>query len=175
MRSRGGTQRSRGQGGQSLIELLVAIVLIGIIFVAIVSAIFTVLRSTATNKRIQAIDTALVSYGEIVRDRTLVPYSACTATGASGSATVAAAYETAAAQPGATSTAGVAGATDRWRKPDGMIVTVTGVDAWNLSTAKFATTGCAVPDGGAQRVSYTITLQNVTRSGQTVKRVPGPS
>jgi len=174
MRRGGRAQRERGERGQSLVELLVAIVLVGMVFLAITLAILTVVRSSGSNRRIQSIDTALVSYGEVIRDRTLVPYTACAAAGTSGSTTVASAYQTSAALPAAMSTSNAAVASDTWRKPVGMVVEVVGIDAWSLSNSQFVT-GCAVPDGGAQRVTYKITYEGSSRTGQTIKRMAGPA
>lgn len=174
MRPRGGAQDNRGQAGQSLIELLIAIMLISLVFIAVTISILTMLRSTGVNRRIQAIDTALVSYGEVISDRGLVPYVPCASAGATGSDAVEVAYTTSAALPAAVSTSNAAVASDTWRKPVGMTVKVLRVDAWSLTDSKFVNE-CAVPDGGAQRVTYEVTYEGSTRTGQTVKRLGGPS
>lgn len=174
---------SRGQSGYSLAEVIIAIVLLSSVFLAFAAAIFTVSRATSTNKSVQAIDTALVSYGGILRasDRPLadgsppagqIAYVPCPEAGPDGSEAVAEAYETAALAVIETNLE--AGATDAWRRPDNMDIEIVGVDSWNPDTKEFAT-DCLVPDNGGQRITYRVSIGTTTRSAQTVKRYPGPS
>ena len=171
---------SRGQGGYSLAEVIIAIMLLSGFFIGLASAIFTVLRATATNERIQAVDTALVSYAGILRtsetkpDGSLrVPYVPCGSAGTAGSDAVASAYEAATADAAVITTTGDAGASAAGRKPDGMVIDIVGVDAWD-SVAKTWVDDCAVPDRGAQRIRYEVRMGGTTRAGETVKRYPGP-
>jgi type II secretory pathway pseudopilin PulG len=68
-------RRRRGQSGQSLIEVIIAMLLLGGIFVILAGGLLTITRGTETNEKVQAIDTALVTYGEILQ--TQVRYVSC--------------------------------------------------------------------------------------------------
>ena len=142
----------------------------------------TVIRGTQTNERTQAIDTALVTYGEILQ--TQVPYD--TALEVSSTPSV---Y-----QAGAESFitgGGAPGSVGSWRRPNYMVTEVIGVESWNPTTGQFedrvsALYKCVSPDSGAQRVTYRVTAcvrrvdatpvpETPCETGQIVKRKPGPS
>ena len=158
----------RGQSGQSLVEAIIAMLLVGSIFLILAGALFTVIKVTTTNKNLQAIDTGLMTYGEILQ--TQVPYENC-----SSSTQTASIYQSNAE---AFITGGGAEPT-KWRLPytDGasMVTELTGLESWNTTTGAFEDRGasfykCVSPDSGVQRVSYRITFGGVSRTGQVVKR-----
>ncbi len=185
MRTSGGEARScagsarfrRGQSGQSLVEAILAMVLVGSIFLILAGALFTVIKVTTSNKNLQAIDTGLLSYGEILQ--TQVPYENCSAsnsinsnlveTGQGTASNYQANAETYIILPTSSLTA------TGWQRPSGMVPELTGLESWNSTTGAFEDRGgsfykCLSPDSGVQRVSYKITFGGVSRTGQVVKR-----
>ncbi len=173
-------ERGRGQSGQSLIEVIIAILLLGSVFLVLVGGLLTITKATKTNERTQGIDAALVTYGEILQ--TQVPYSNCV----SG---VASTYQ--ASAEGFITGGGAPGASSSWRRSNYMVTEVVGVESWNEATGEFQDRGaalqsCANPDTGAQRITYRVTqcpdaaavypcTGSPVRDGQIVKRKPGPS
>lgn len=175
----GRAPRGRGQAGYTLAEVIVAVFLISTVFLGVAGAVFTVTKGSATNERIQSIDTALATYSRILRDTDLkgdgtpvMPYRPCTSGGTGGSDAVAAQYE--ADVLAVTTDSGDPGDSAAWRIPDGMTFEVTEVHSWD-PVAKNWTTNCAVPDKGAQRIRYKVVLGVSERHGETVKRYPGPT
>lgn len=186
-----GGRRRRGQGGQSLIEVMIAIVLAGMVFLTVAGAMLTVSKATSLNETVQAIDTGLVSYGEILQ--TQVEYAPCP--NAPGAANIVEAYQngyvssvTGAFVNGADQYIyGGTGADARWRRPPKISVRVMSVQSWNTSTNDW-NSACSVPDSGVQLVTYQVIgcpTPNVSntpncaggkiRTGQVVKRRSGPS
>lgn len=173
-----GTPRRRGQSGQSLVEIIIAMLLLGGVFLVLVGALLTVTKGTETNERVQLMDSALVTYGEILQ--TQIPYSTCNTSTPSTYQGAAEGFITGGGQPGASTS---------WRRPNYMVTEVIGVESWNPVSEQFedrgtALTACMSPDSGAQRVSYLITQcpdatfpcpGGPTREGQIVKRKQGPS
>jgi type II secretory pathway pseudopilin PulG len=177
-----GTRRTdRGQGGQSLVELIIVILMLSTVFLVIIGGLFTINRASETNERIQTVDAALIAYGEILR--TQVPYAQCA--GGFEEEAVAQQYQTAAEAYITGNTGPGAGAVEAWLRPPAMEVVITaGVDSWDLAEREFVS-GCVFPDSGIQRVSYSATFRQknadgdweavATREGQVVKRKAGPS
>ena len=160
----------RGQSGQSLVEAIIAMLLVGSIFLILAGALFTVIKVTTSNKNLQSIDTGLLTYGEILQ--TQVPYENC-----STSTQTASTYQLNAED----FITGGASPPTKWRRPytDGasMVTEVIGLESWNTTTGAFedrglSIYGCVSPDSGVQRVSYKITFGGVSRTGQVVKRKP---
>ena len=185
MRTSGGEARScagcarfrRGQSGQSLVEAIIAMLLVGSIFLILAGALFTVIKVTTSNKNLQAIDTGLLSYGEILQ--TQVPYENCSAsnsinsngveTGQGTASNYQANAEASIILPTVSPTA------TGWQRASGMVPELTGLESWNTTTGAFEDRGgsfykCLSPDSGVQRVSYKITFGGVSRTGQVVKR-----
>ena len=173
---RAGAQgRTRGQAGQSLIEVIIAITLLASVFFMISVGLLTVTRGTKTNKNVQAIDSALVAYGEILQ--TQVTYFPCP-----GSGTMVDDYFLAAEA----FRFGGNGVTTLWRKPTNIAVSVISVKSWNPVTQTW-NTGCPAPDTGAQRLTYRVTkcpgtaeavpgcANGVNRTAEVVVRKKGPS
>ncbi len=190
MRTSGGEARSsassaplrRGQSGQSLVEVIIALGLLTSIFIILAGALFAVIRVTTTNKNLQSIDTGLITYGEILK--TQVPYENCSKENSLN------ALGTVTGQPtwsnyqnyARNSITGGGSEPTKWRLPYGefgeMLVEVIGVESWNLETGSFEDragvlySACLTPDTGIQRVSYRVTFGGVSRTGQVVKRKP---
>lgn len=181
------THEQRGQGGQSLIEVLVATVLIGMVFLAVIAGVLTVLRSTKLNEKMQAVDSAMVAYGNIVQ--TQVPYLPCPA-GLSGNVAndYTSGYFPLAVPPflGASfNFSGGNAVTAAWRRPNNIAVQVVSVKSWNPDTQDWRS-GCTAPDSGAQLVTYQVVACPTTsddpacpggkvRTASIVKRKPGPT
>jgi hypothetical protein len=155
-------------------EVIIAIVLLGGVFLILAGALVTVARGTETNEKVQSIDTALITYGEILQ--TAVPYSACTA----NNVPLADTYFFA-ADPFMTGSNSVS---PLWRRPNNVIVEVVSVGSWNATTKAWGTS-CIFPDSGAQKVKYRVTACSsvgtspctnpTVRTGEVVKRKAGPS
>lgn len=172
-----GHRRLADQAGQSLVEVLIAIFLTGLVFLAVAGAMLTVLRARTFNQNAQAIDSALVAYSSIIQNQ--VPYVACPQR-ADGTSVPDAYFQTADLQ-----TTGSNSVTTQWRRPNNIAVKVLSVRTWNPSTQDWNTT-CAAPDSGAQLVAFQVTAcptissdpacaGGKTRTGEVVKRKPGPS
>ncbi len=169
----------RGQSGQSLVEAIIAMLLVGSIFLILAGALFTVIKVTTSNKNLQAIDTGLISYGEILQ--TQVPYENCSASNSINSLGVPSGQRTASQYqsyaenyiilptPSLTATG--------WQRASGMVTEVTGLESWNTATLAFEDRGdavekCISPDSGVQRVSYKVSFGGTSRTGQVIKRKP---
>lgn len=184
--------RRRGdQRGVSLIEMLAAVVLAGTAFLAVIGGLLTVLRSTDLNEKLQAVDTGLVSYGEILQ--TQVQYLPCP--GRPGGSMV---DDYQMGYPGGPDgfvkgaaqyyTAGNSSGVVLWRRPSNIGVKVVSVRSWNRDTQEW-NAGCTTPDTGVQLVRYKIAACPTTgpeaetadcpggkpRFAEVVKRKGGPS
>ena len=170
---RPGAARPRGQSGQSLVEVIVAMVLIGGVFVAFAAALKTVSTGTVANERAQKISAGLMAYGEILQSQ--VPYQNCVG-GISDSYYFFADnnFVTLSNTPGP----------NRWRRPNNVYPEIVSVQSFDPSSQTWAS-GCITPDPGLQRVTYRIVAcdgnttspchQPISRTGQIVKRRTGPS
>lgn len=172
----------RGQSGQSLIEVIIAILIMGGMFGVVATALITVVRAGTTNENIQLADAAVVSYGEILQ--TQVPYYPCS-TPPSPWSTFREAYYFA-SDPFMTLSSNPA--TALWRRPSNVGVTVTAVKSYDAATGGWAG-GCISPDPGVQLISYRVFVcknpvpdqdlakcdSPVFRDAEIVKRKQGPS
>lgn len=169
-----GAPSRRSQSGQSLVEVFIAMALLAGVFLVLAGGLFTVIKATDTNKRVQNIDTSLVTYGEILQ--TQIDYVACP-----GSPSSVADFYYFASDPLIT---GSNTPSDKWRKPNNIIVEVLSVSSWNQATQSWSA-GCLAPDSGVQKVKYQVTgCSSATvspcdaptvRTGEIVKRKSGPS
>ncbi|GEM_PF-1921574 len=169
--------RGRGQSGQSLVEAIISMLLIGSIFLVLAGALFTVIKVTTTNKNLQAIDTGLVTYGEILQ--TQVPYEHCSSSNSINNLGLETGQGTASNYQ-ANAEPFIGAGTTQWRRPRGagnveMVTELTGLESWNPTAGTFEDRGgliykCLTPDSGVQRVSYKITFNGTSRTGQIVKR-----
>jgi type II secretory pathway pseudopilin PulG len=162
-----GPRRRVGQGGQSLVEVLVALALLSGALLTVLAGLFTVIRATDANERNSAVNTALLSYGEIVRGQ--VAFRNCTA---SGTNTLHQGYTadalTKLANVGVSTTAPV------WAKPADMDVRVVSVKSWDNATAAWAT-GCVFPETGLQSIQIEVKYGGVTRTADVIKRKGAPA
>jgi type II secretory pathway pseudopilin PulG len=143
---------NRGQAGQSLVELVVAIVLVSVVILTLLGGLLTLTAATGSNQRTGVIHAALIDYGEALR--TQVPYVACPAVTPAN-------YKSAAD--------GRVAAT----VPAGMTFAVTSIDSWDPTTQTF-TAGCST-DRGVQRIRFTASVEGDSQSAEVVKRREGRS
>lgn len=183
-----GVTRHRGQTGQSLIEVIIAILLMGSIFGVVAGGLLTVIRTGTANENLQTIDAALVSYGEILQSQ--VDYISCDAP----VSLINEAYFFAADNPAVTTGSNSPTAT-QWRRPQNVLVQVLSVRSFNPITETWAN-GCLTPDGGSQLIRYRVTVcrndvrtieaqglldpflaceSAVARTAEVIKRKSGPS
>lgn len=177
---------SADQRGQSLVEVLVAVLLTGTVFLAVIAGMLTVLRSTDLNKKMQAIDAGLGTYGGILQNQ--VAYTPCPGVG-SITDNYQIGYDPGGGQPYVLGAAqymtGSNEVTAQWRRPNNIAMRVVSVRRWN-PTSQTWDGGCTAPDSGAQLVRYQVTACPMTsedpacaggkvRFGEIVKRKSGPS
>lgn len=117
----------RKEMGDTLIELLIAVVIIGIAVSALLSALITSLTASAEHRSLATIDTVLRSYAETIEyDVELQAnswYQDCASVTNSGATSD---YVTSMGSKPVTFTA-----------PSGYSVSITGISYWNNSTAQF--------------------------------------
>ena len=170
---------SGGQEGATLVETLVALFLIGVLIAALVQGLLTSTTATDTTNRAQRLDAAITSMGETLKQLRYVPRASAND------------YDTAYNQKVKYDDSGnERTAADRaerfgvpyvavWPSPSGFRVTQ--VQCW--FRGEFSKSSPTVPgqfidscatDGGAQLVTYSVTLGGMTRTGQVVKRETQP-
>lgn len=189
--------RSQAQGGQSLVEVIVAIVLFSSVILAISAGMFTINRTTVSNERVQTVDAALVFYGEVLRGS--IGYRECrpgfNPSTADSSDPNPAYVADRSLDPNAgymqvaNSFTELASATqiEGWLRPPAVVpeVIFNGLESWNPETEEFEP-GCALPDTGVQLIRYQVTYtpgamspprpgDPITREGEIVKRKGEPS
>ncbi len=173
------SRRRRDQRGQSLVEVVIAILLLSTVMLVIAMGLFTINRATVGNERVQSVDAALAVYGEVLRST--INYRPCRP-----------GFDPTTATPGYMDDTLVylespdaADNLDGWLKPPAVIVEVEygSLQSWDPETDSFVDE-CSVPDTGAQQITYQVTYDPdvlgrdgdpVTRTGQIVKRRDGPS
>ena len=69
----GRVQRLRGESGDTLVEVLMAVVIMGIAFVGLLAGLGTAIRLSATHRGQSSADVVLVSAAESVKSQTYVP------------------------------------------------------------------------------------------------------
>ncbi|MFN8035061.1 MAG: type II secretion system protein [Acidimicrobiia bacterium] len=144
--------------GFTFLEVLVTLAILSISFVAILSAIVTLISTTDQHKALAKGESAVRALGEFVKSEASTAYVACT----TGNTPVAN-YQGGADAAGSTS--GFSGFTP----------TVVSVEAWNGdSPATFVP--CAAVDNGAQRITLRVTGTSLgrqfTQTLTVVKRKP---
>lgn len=141
--------RRSGQGGFSLVEVLVAVALMVPVILSATLGLFTAVASSQLTERTQLLETAIASYGESLRN--LPTYPDCGTPAQWNDA-----YDSWA---------------DRWTSDDPRTtVRVTGVRYWNQATATYVDT-CTV-DGGAQQLALTASRDGDDLVGYVVRRDP---
>lgn len=143
----------RGEVGTSLLELLIALTILGLLVVAVVGGMFTSIIVTDVDHRRAEVETVAVSAAEVIKDQSLNAYVPCANTGT------------------------YSPALSNVTLPDGWpasSVAVTAVLRWN--GAIFAGGLCVSPaaDPGLQRVSILVEApdRGVSETVEVVKRNP---
>ena len=153
--------RVRGQSGVSLLESLIAIVLVSTVILALAAGFLAMMGATAASSSRQRTDAALTSFTESLKT---VPYTPCTA-GTS--------------QPGASAYQAVYAAwAGRWSPPADAAVSdlsITKVEYWNPAAGTPPRVGafqatCPASDSGAQRLTVSVTVNGSSDTGQVVVR-----
>lgn len=142
-------RRTRGSGGFSLIEVIVAMAIVATVVLALVSGLLMLVRTTESNNQRQQVRLALSNYSESIR---AMEYRDCVTDGAT-----VADYESDYA-------AGVA----NWvPELDLMEADITRVQYWDRGSRAFVDT-CGPSDGGAQQITLEVTWRDRTDRAQTV-------
>jgi type II secretory pathway pseudopilin PulG len=77
---RPGGRRGRSEGGETLLELLVSVTIMGTAFVAIIAGFGTTLMATDVHRQAATAETVIRSYAERMQDPVDVPYVDCATT-----------------------------------------------------------------------------------------------
>ena len=129
----GRSQHHGDDSGESLLELLVAVTIMGIALVAIVGGLVTAILMSDIHRKQATAGSTLRYYAEAVE----------ASVGAASSAYIACATTTTYASP------------TGFSAPSGYAAQVTGVRYWNDVGRTFSST-CPSPDGGVQKVSLRV-------------------
>jgi Tfp pilus assembly protein PilV len=133
----------RDQRGETLLELLVSVTIMGIAFVAIIAGIGTTLMATHIDRQAATAETVIRSYAERIEDTTDTAYVDC-ATTSSYSNPIGFSLPAA-----------------------GWSASVTNVLAWQGDTPPTFAAGCPSPDEGLQQL--TLTVQSPAGNHQATK------
>jgi Tfp pilus assembly protein PilV len=143
--------RRRGERGETLVELLVTIVILGSAIIALVAGVATAIASSDSHRQEATAEGVIRSFAERVQDPTDVPYVSCA---------LVSTYP--ASPPGFTLPAG-------W--PSASITAISYLQA----DATFGPT-CPSPDLGAQQLTLQVTsphsVHGTTETLVIVKRLP---
>ncbi len=139
--------RRRGEGGETLVEVVVATTILGIIGVGIIGAIATVLISTEVDRSTSRAETVLRSYVAAVQD---APYQPCDGGGGYG---------------------------DAYTAPDHYTASVTNQEFWTgdgppvvPASAASVTFSASCPSGG-DRGLQRIDLEVTSTNGRATERI----
>ena len=159
MRSRLRPCGGADERGVSLLEVLVAIAVLSTALIAAMSGLFTSVKSSGANADRQQRSAAVSSYGESLKGLAYVPCSDATCARYTR-------YYNAWPQRWTPATGPTA-------PPDAasMVLAVTRVQYWNSSTLTFDA-ACPTVDGGAQRLTISVTWRGATATSTLVKRNP---
>ena len=148
------TSHRMSQSGFTLIEVLIALMLAGVVVLGLASGLFTLIRSTNATMQRQQIQVALSNLGESLK---AAPYLPCDDP----------ADATVQAYQDAYDAWGV-----RWTPPVGMTARIVGVEYWDRATRSYvdAATACAAGDQGAQRLTVQVDFSGRDGKAQVVKR-----
>lgn len=155
--ARGGILRARvarrtGQRGDSLIEVLVVIFVMGLLFPAAAMGLLTVMKLSSQTHVSQRLNAGAASYVETLKD---ITYVDCAGPNDYKSSS------------------------ELWTPPasNPMTVEITGVEHWNETKDDFFATSdaddpCPEVDQGSQRISVKLTASDGEATMQVVKRDP---
>jgi prepilin-type N-terminal cleavage/methylation domain-containing protein len=140
-RRRHASRRHNGDGGYSLIEVLIAVMLVGTVIAALAAGMLTMINATRSTSEQQRLQAAVLSYTESLKSS---PYLRC---GEAPTPSPAAYTTSHNAQPG------------RWEPVDGMTAEINSVEYWHNSGAYGDyQSSCPAVDQGRQRLTITVTL-----------------
>jgi Tfp pilus assembly protein PilV len=134
-----------GQQGETLLELLVSVAIMGTAFVAILAGIGTTLIATDSHRQEATAETVLRSYAERIQDPADVAYVDCA------------------------TTASYANPVGFSLPASGWSASVTSVLAWQGDTPPTFAASCPSPDTGLQQL--TLTVQSPASSHQATETV----
>lgn len=124
---------ARGQAGESLLEIIITIMIMGLAIPAVVGAVMAAVGSSSQDRRQVQAQQLLTSWSEtIAKNNNDASYGACPATSY---------YATGAFAPGAV--------------PSGFAVSVASIDYWDATTATFG--GCPA-DQGVRRLRLRVSV-----------------
>lgn len=143
----------RGQGGFSLIEVIVSVLLVSLVVLALAAGFMTIVRVNADTAERQVVDQAIGSYAESLTTAQYLPCDDPT-------------------QPGSVANYTATYPTGSWTPAPGVDADIVGVEYWD-GTSGFAATCPATPsagDQGAQRLTVEVAYRDTQRRAQIVKR-----
>lgn len=148
----------RSEAGASLIEVMIALLLLSLVISALAAGLVTFMKVNALTSRHQQLTHAVGNTAEALKAS---PYRLCDSP--TGGAATATQYNQA------------YGAWEfRWEPLENMTVEVINVEFWNPTSRDFITdtaTACHGGDPGAQRLTVEVRWQGEQRRGQVVKRL----
>lgn len=133
------------QGGFTLIEIVIAVMLISMVVLGLATGFLTLVRTNRGTYEQQQVDHAASSFAESLK---AVQYQPCT---------------TSSSDPDYGSS------TDAWVPTGGVQVSVVDVEFWNPASKRYQAT-CPGADGGTQRVTIRSEWRDRDRQAQIVKR-----
>lgn len=139
------------QSGYTLLEVLIAVVLAGLVVLSLAAGMLTVVRVSAQTSERQTADAAMSSFAESVR---AAPYLRCDDPARPGNvATYQDDYDVWA---------------EAWQPRPGMTARIVAVEHWNGTNRYVA--ACPGTDRGAQRLTLEVTWGDQERRSHVVKR-----
>jgi Tfp pilus assembly protein PilV len=157
-------RRGAGEDGETLVELLITVVVMGIAFTALLAGLGTAIASTRTHRQQANADIVLPAAADAVKSNTLNVYKACNIVTAVGSGT---SYD---ATPTATPTP--VPLPSGWAETD---ITITSVKGWNASTSTWVPCTASVTDTKLELVTIQVVTPGTPSTTETldvVKRNP---
>ncbi|MEX0768960.1 MAG: type II secretion system protein [Microthrixaceae bacterium] len=140
----------RTQAGATLVEVLIAIALVGILVLALASGMLTLIKTSTETTKQQQVELALGSFTESLKSG---PYTKC------------AVLVPGSPYPG----------TARWVPPQpGMNASLIKIEYWNPISKSFDQTCPGSVDKGTQRLTIQVDLDNHTSTAQFVKADGSP-
>jgi prepilin-type N-terminal cleavage/methylation domain-containing protein len=134
------------QSGYTLIEVVIAVALSGLVILSLATAMLTIVRTNALSSERQRVDAAMTSFSESVQAS---PYLPCA--------------------DHADYTDSFFGTwTDSWTVPDGALATIDRVDYWDAASSSYVD-GCS-DQAAAHRLTLSVSWGELTRNAQIVKR-----
>lgn len=149
-------RRSAGERGETLVELLITVVILGIAFAALLSGLGTAIGSTRIHRQQANADTVMVSVADSVKSQVLNPYKTCNTISSSNT------YNPTNGVTLPTSNSGGV----NWASSN---IVLTSVSKW--SGTAWVTCASGVADNGSERVTITITTPGTPSTVETIEVV----